>query len=403
MTDDRMALVELIEKRADTDLVREMLAFAAARLMDLEVETLTGAPAGLRSPERLNHRNGYRERAWDTRAGRIDLAIPKLRKGSYFPAFLEPRRTAEKALTAVIQEAYVHGISTRAGDDLVKAMGASGISKSQVSRLCAEIDERVNAFLSRPIEGAWPYLWIDATYLKSRQAGRIVSVPALIAVGVIADGGREGLGVAPGASEADPFWTAFLRSLADRGLRGVKLVIADDHKGLRAAATKVFHASHQRCKVHWMRNALARVALARVQPTQRPAVVALLKTIFAQDTAEAAHAQWRQVADTLRERFPKLAELMDASQEDVLMYMAFPREHWAQIASTNPLERLNREIKRRADVVGIFPNDPAVIRLVGALMLEQNDEWAVSRRYMSLESLSALGDDPVLRLSAVAA
>src|SRR4051794_10281116 len=219
MTDDRMALVELIEKRADTDLVREMLAFAAARLMDLEVETLTGAPAGLRSPERLNHRNGYRERAWDTRAGRIDLAIPKLRKGSYFPAFLEPRRTAEKALTAVIQEAYVHGISTRAVDDLVKAMGASGISKSQVSRLCAGIDERVNA-------GAWPYLWIDATYLKSRQAGRIVSVAVIIAVGVSADGRREVLGVATGASEAEPFWTAFLRSLADRCLRGVKLVIA---------------------------------------------------------------------------------------------------------------------------------------------------------------------------------
>jgi putative transposase len=364
MTDARMALLELIEKRADTDLVREMLAFAAARVMDLEVETLTGAPAGARSPERLNQRNGYRERVWDTRAGRIDLAIPKLRKGSYFPAFLEPRRTAEKALTAVIQEAYVHGISTRAVDDLVKAMGASGISKSQVSRLCAEIDERVNAFLARPIEGAWPYLWIDATYLKSRQAGRIVSVAVIIAVGVNTDGRREVLGVATGASEAEPFWTAFLRSLADRGLRGVKLVIADDHKGLRAAATKVFHASHQRCRVHWMRN-----ALARVQPKQRPAVVALLKTIFAQDTAEAAHAQWRQVADTLRERFPKLAELMDASQEDVLMYMAFPREHWAQIASTNPLERLNREIKRRADVVGIFPNDPAVIRLVGALML----------------------------------
>src|SRR4051812_17019588 len=331
MTDARMALLELIEKRADTDLVREMLAFAAARVMDLEVETLTGAPAGARSPERLNQRNGYRERVWDTRAGRIDLAIPKLRKGSYFPAFLEPRRTAEKALTAVIQEAYVHGISTRAVDDLVKAMGASGISKSQVSRLCAEIDERVNAFLARPIEGAWPYLWIDATYLKSRQAGRIVSVAVIIAVGVNTDGRREVLGVATGASEAEPFWTAFLRSLADRGLRGVKLVIADDHKGLRAAATKVFHASHHRCRVHWMRN-----ALARVQPKQRPAVVALLKTIFAQDTAEAAHAQWRQVADTLRERFPKLAELMDASQEDVLMYMAFPRPSRASTGRKSP-------------------------------------------------------------------
>jgi putative transposase len=398
MTDERMALIELIEKGADADLIRDMLAFAAERLMNLEVEALTGAPTGVRSPERLNHRNGYRERAWDTRAGRIDLSIPKLRKGSYFPVFLEPRRTAEKALTAVIQEAYVHGISTRSVDDLVKAMGASGISKSQVSRLCEAIDERVNAFLARPIEGEWPYLWIDATYLKTREAGRIVSSAVILAVGVNADGRREVLGIATGASEAEPFWTAFLRSLADRGLRGVKLVIADDHKGLRAAATRVFHASHQRCRVHWMRNAMAHLA-----PKQRPAVVAMLKTIFAQDTAEAAREQWTSMADALRERCPKLVELMDRSREEVLVYMSFPREHWGQIASTNPLERLNGEIKRRADVVGIFPNDRAVIRLVGALMLEQNDEWAVSRRSMSLESLSSLSDDPVRRLSAVTA
>jgi putative transposase len=398
MTDERMALIELIEKGADADLIRDMLAFAAERLMNLEVEALTGAPAGVRSPERLTHRNGYRERAWDTRAGRIDLAIPRLRKGSYFPTFLEPRRTAEKALTAVIQEAYIQGISTRSVDDLVKAMGASGISKSQVSRLCEEIDERVNAFLARPIEGEWPYLWIDATYLKTREAGRIISTAVILAIGVNADGRREVLGVATGASEAEPFWTAFLRSLADRGLRGVKLVIADDHKGLRAAATRVFHASHQRCRVHWMRNAMAHLA-----PKQRPAVVAMLKTIFAQDTAEAAREQWASVADALRERCPKLVELMDRSREEVLVYMSFPREHWAQIASTNPLERLNGEIKRRADVVGIFPNDRAVVRLVGALMLEQNDEWAVSRRYMSLESLSTLSDDPVRRLSAVSA
>jgi putative transposase len=398
MTDERMALIELIEKGADADLIRDMLAFAAERLMNLEVEALTGAPAGVRSPERLTHRNGYRERAWDTRAGRSDLSIPKLRKGSYFPVFLEPRRTAEKALTAVIQEAYVHGISTRSVDDLVKAMGASGISKSQVSRLCEEIDERVNAFLARPIEGEWPYLWIDATYLKTREAGRIVSTAVILAVGVNSDGRREVLGIATGASEAEPFWTGFLRSLADRGLRGVKLVIADDHKGLRAAASRVFHASHQRCRVHWMRNAMAHLA-----PKQRPAVVAMLKTIFAQDTAEAAREQWASVADALRERCPKLVELMDRSREEVLIYMSFPREHWGQIASTNPLERLNGEIKRRADVVGIFPNDRAVIRLVGALMLEQNDEWAVSRRYMSLESLSALSDDPVRRLSAVTA
>src|ERR671916_2315179 len=348
MTEERMALLELIEKSADADLVREMLGFAAERLMEAEVQVRTGAAHGARDPARQVQRNGYRGRAWETRAGRIELEIPRLRRGSYLPSFLEPRRTAEKALTAVIQEAYIHGVSTRAVDNLVKAMGASGISKSQVSRLCAEIDERVNAFLARPIEGDWPYLWIDATYLKVREAGRIVSVAVIIAVGVKTDGRREVLGVATGASEAEPFWKAFLRSLADRGLRGVKLVIADDHKGLRAAAGKVFHASHQRCRVHWMRN-----ALAHVPPKQRPAAVAMLKTIFAQDSAEAAHAQWRQVADALRERFSKLAELMDGAREDVLAYMTFPREHWPQITSTNPLEQLNGEIKRRSDVIGI--------------------------------------------------
>jgi transposase-like protein len=399
MTKETMALIELIEKGADSDLVREMLAFAAERMMEAEVEARTGAPHGARDPEgRQVRRNGYRERPWDTRAGRIDLEIPRLRKGSYLPSFLEPRRTAEKALTAVIQEAYVHGVSTRSVDDLVKAMGAAGVSKSQVSRLVEEIDERVNAFLTRPIEGEWPYVWIDATYIKAREAGRIVSTATIIAVGVNTDGRREVLGVDTGPSEAEAFWKSFLRSLADRGLRGVKLVIADDHKGLRAAASKVFHATQQRCKVHWMRN-----ALAHASAKQRPAVAAMLKTIFAQETAKEAHAQWKAVADTLRERAPKLAELMDGAREDVLAYTAFPRDHWAQIASTNPLERLNGEIKRRSDVVGIFPNDRSIIRLVGALMLEQNDEWAVSRRYMSLESLAPVSDDPLISLPGVAA
>jgi putative transposase len=398
MTDDRMALIELIEKGADTDLVREMLAFAAERLMEAEIGARTGAPPGARDPDRLTHRNGYRERGWDTRAGRIELAIPRLRKGSYFPSFLEPRRTAEKALTAVIQEAYVHGVSTRAVDDLVKAMGASGVSKSQVSRLVEEIDERVNAFLARPIEGEWPYLWLDATYVKVREGGRIVSTATIIAVGVNTDGRREVLGVATGPSEAETFWKGFLRSLADRGLRGVKLVIADDHKGLRAAATKVFHATLQRCRVHWMRN-----ALTHVPAKQRAAVAAMLKTIFAQETAKDAQAQWEIVADALADRAPKLGELMLTAREDVLAYMAFPKEHWPQLASTNPLERLNKEIKRRSDVVGIFPNDAALIRLAGALMLEQNDEWAVTRRYMSLESLAALSDAARSRLPAVAA
>jgi transposase-like protein len=390
MTDERMTLLELIEKGADADLVRDLLAFAAERLMATEVDQLTGAPCGTRTPDRINHRNGYRERGWETRVGRIGLAIPKLRKGSYFPAFLEPRRTAEKALTAVIQEAYVHGISTRSVDDLVKAMGGTGISKSQVSRLCEDIDERVQAFLGRPIEGRWPYLWIDATYLKSRQGGRIVSVAVIVAVGVNTDGRREVLGVATGASEAEVFWTEFLRSLADRGLRGVRLVIADDHKGLRAAARRVFSAGLQRCRVHWARNLLGHAA-----PKQRAAVAAMIRTIFAQDTKAEAFAQWDKVADALRAKHDKLGALMDASREDVLAYMDYPKEHWAQIASTNPLERVNKEIKRRADVVGIFPNDEAVLRLVGALMLEQSDEWAVSRRYFSLESLARLADtDP---------
>jgi putative transposase len=398
MTDERMALLDLIEKGADADLIRELLAFASERLMTAEVDRLTGAAAGVRSAERVNHRNGYRERGWETRVGRIDLAIPKLRKGSYFPAFLEPRRTAEKALTAVIQEAYVHGISTRAVDDLVKAMGGTGISKSQVSRLCEEIDERVRAFLSRPIEGHWPYLWIDATYLKSRHGGRIVSVAVIVAVAVNLDGRREVLGVATGASEAEVFWTDFLRSLADRGLRGVRLVIADDHKGLRAATRRVFNAGLQRCRVHWARNLLAHAA-----PKQRTAVAAMVRTIFAQETKAEAFAQWDKVADALRDRHAKLGGLMDASREDVLTYMDYPKEHWAQIASTNPLERVNKEIKRRADVVGIFPNDAAIVRLVGALMLEQSDEWAVSRRYFSLESLARLADNHSRQLPATAA
>ncbi len=397
MTDDRMALMEVIEKEADGDLVREMLAFAAERLMEMEVEATTGAPRGARSPTRSVQRNGYRERAWETRAGRVDLAIPKLRKGSYFPSFLEPRRTAEKALVAVIQEAYVQGISTRSVDELVRAMGGTGVSKSQVSRLCGEIDERVQAFLNRPLEGAWPYLWLDATYIKVRDGGRIVSRAVIVAVAVNGDGRREVLGVATGPSEAETFWTDFLRSLADRGLRSVKLVVADDHKGLRAAARRVFNATHQRCRVHWMRN-----ALAYASAKSRTAVAAMLKTIFAQETKAEAEAQWDAVADALREKNENLSAMMDASRDDVLAYMDFPREHWAQIRSTNPLERVNKEIKRRSDVVGIFPNDDAIIRLVGALMLEQNDEWAVARRYMTLETLTSIVDDAPVRLPAVA-
>jgi putative transposase len=398
MTIDRMTLKALVEKGSDEDLLREMMAYVANRMMDLEVENLTGAGRGERSPARINHRNGYRQRTWETRAGTVDLEIPKLRKGSYFPAFLEPRRASEKALTAVIQEAYVHGVSTRSVDDLVKAMGMTGISKSQVSRLCSEIDERVQAFLSRPIEGSWPYLWIDATYVKVREAGRIVSVAVIIAVAVNTDGRREVLGLDVGPSEAEPFWTSFLRSLTRRGLRGVKLVISDAHEGLKKAVSKVLSATWQRCRVHFMKNALAHVGAK-----QRQMVAAAIRTAFTQETPAAARKEWRAVADRLRGRFPKLGELMDEAEDDVLAHMSFPKDHWQQIHSTNPLERLNGEIRRRTDVVAIFPNEAAIVRLVGAMLLEQNDEWAVQRRYMSLETLEGLSDDPQAKPRRIAA
>jgi transposase-like protein len=385
MTEDRLPLAELLAKAGDGDFLRAVAEAVVQLLMEADVEGLIGAARHERTAERSTYRNGYRDRALDTRLGALQLRIPKLRQGSYFPPFLEPRKTSEKALVAVIQEAWIGGVSTRRVDDLVQAMGLTGIGKSTVSKLCRDIDERVGAFLTRPLEGEWPYLWLDATYLKQREGGRIVSVAAIIAVAVNTDGKRQIVGLHIGPSEAETFWSAFLKSLLKRGLRGVKLVISDAHEGLKAAIRRVFGASWQRCRVHWMRNALAYVPKA-----QQSMVSAALRQAFLQPDRASASQALRHVADQLRAKWPKLGAFIDDSEADVLAHMDFPVQHRTKIHSTNPLERLNKEVNRRADVVGIFPNEAAIVRLIGAVLLEANDEWQLQHRYMQTEAMAEL-------------
>lgn len=385
----RMALEDLVRKAEldqDVDFLKEGVRVLAQTLMELELSQQLGAERHQRTADRRGYRNGYRDRTWDTRVGTLALQVPRVRDGGFVPSLLEPRKRAERALLAVVQEAYIHGVSTRRVDDLVKALGLDGISKSQVSRICQELDGEIRRFRTRPLSSTYPYVWLDATYLKVRQEGRVVSVALVIAIGVAQTGEREVLGFAVGPSEEGAFWQQFLRSLVERGLRGVQLVTSDAHEGLKGAIASVLQgASWQRCRVHFVRNALAVVPKA-----MQAMVAATIRTVFVQPDPPSAHEQWRRVADGFRKRFPKLAELMDGAEEEVLAYLGFPREHWRQLWSTNPLERLNKELKRRTNVVGIFPNDDAVLRLTGAILLEQHDEWQVGRRYFSAESLAKL-------------
>ena len=392
MATDRIALLAEVGKAAaggDVDFLRSAVKTMAEALMELEVAARLGADPHERTPERLGYRNGHRARDWDTRAGTIELDIPKLRRGSYFPGWLiEPRRRAERALVAVVQEAYVQGVSTRKVDALVRTLGMEGISKSEVSRLCAELDRGVRAFRERRLdEHRYPYLWLDARYEKVREGGRIVSMAFLVAIAVNERGEREVLGCEVGAAESGALWTGFLRSLVARGLAGVVLVTSDAHVGLREAIpATLLGAAWQRCRVHVLRD-----MLAHVPKTAQAMVAAFARTIFAQPDATSAHSQLGQVVERLAPSFPKAAQTLLAAEGDLLAYLAVPREHWTKVWSTNPLERLNRELARRTDVVGIFPNRESLIRLGGSLLAEQHDEWLTAdKRYLPQASLTRL-------------
>lgn len=376
------------------DPLKAMLTEMVTALMGAEADAVCGAAYGERSGQRVNSRNGYRARPWDTRVGTIDLEIPKLRHGTYFPGWLlEPRRRAEKALTAVVAESYLLGVSTRRVEDLVQTLGVERLSKSQVSVLVKELDGTVKSFRERPLAGTFPYIWLDALFLKCREGGRIVNVACLVAVGVNEDGYREVLGLDVVTGEDGAGWLAFLRSLRARGLKGVKLVVSDAHPGLRDAIDSVLRgASWQRCRTHFIRN-----LLTRVPKVAHGIVATYVRTIFAQPDAESVRAQHARTVEQLRGRFPRAAEMLEEAAEELLAFTAFPKEHWRQIWSNNPQERLNREIRRRTDVVGIFPNRDAIVRLVGAVLCEINDDWAVVRRYMTLNREEAEPEPKALK------
>ena len=396
MAEDRMALLDLLRKGeepggsepADGDgaFLRRTLVWLLHELMEAEVSSQIGADRYERTADRTTQRNGSRTRPWDTRLGTLELRIPKLRTGSYFPSFLEPRRRAEQALVAVVAEAYVQGVSTRKVEALVQTLGIAGISKSEVSRLCASLDMQVDAFRSRRLDADYPYVWLDARYEKVREDHRVQSMAVVIAYGVRADGVREVLGVDVTSGEHVVFWRAFLQSLVARGVRGVRLVVSDAHPGLKQAIGEVFvGAAWQRCRVHFMRNVLARV------PKQAQAMVAAtVRTIFEQPDRDRARAQLGKVIDALADRFPAVVELLIEAEDEVFTFYDFPAEHRRQMYSTNPLERLNKELKRRSAVVGIFPNRAAAIRLLGAVLMEQHEEWLVGRRYFSETSMRKL-------------
>jgi putative transposase len=391
MADDSMALLENVRKaieEGDGDFLRDTVHLLAQSVMEAEVTELTGVPKGERAPDRrLTQRNGYRDRRWDTRVGTIDLAIPRVRDGSYFPSLLEPRRRAERALLAVVQEAYVLGVSTRRVDDLVQSLGITGISKSEVSRICAALDAEVGVFRDRPLLEAYPYVFLDATYLKVREAGRVVSMAALVATGVAMSGERRVLGVELSAgNDEGSAWPMFIRSLIGRGLHGVRLVISDDHAGLvKAIREQLLGSGWQRCRVHLTRN-----AQDLVPRSARSMIASAVRSVFEQPDERSAHEQFGQVIDSLEPRFPAVAKLLLDAEADLLAHFSFPETHRRQIRSTNPLERLNKEIKRRTAVVGIFPNRAAVIRLVGMILAEQDDEWQDGRRYFRPETMAAI-------------